>query len=71
MIDFSFVEFDHSYDCVLNLFNSFLPSEPGANLGIEFYIGKFEASKLAEFSTWASACSQVLFSLSPGFGTGK
>lgn len=38
-------------------------------LGIKFYIGKFEASKLGDLSVWATACSQILFSLSPGFGT--
>lgn len=41
----------------------------GAADGIEFYIGKFEASKLTDFTVWATACSQILFSLSPGFGT--
>ena len=45
--------------------------QPGAELGIEFYIGKFDIAKLGQLSTWAAACSQVLFSLSPGFGTGK
>ncbi|KAL7454735.1 hypothetical protein ACHAWC_006343 [Mediolabrus comicus] len=43
--------------------------QPGANLGIEFYIGKFDTGKLTEFSTWAAACSQILFSLGSGFGT--
>ena len=41
----------------------------GAGDGIKFYIGKFEASKLADITVWATACSQILFSLSPGFGT--
>lgn len=45
------------------------PFLEGAGDGIQFYIGKFEASKLADLSVWATACSQILFSLSPGFGT--
>ena len=73
MSDFLFV-FDMRFDCGCTLSISILhliPPEPGADVGIAFYIGKFEASKLAEFSTWVTACSQILFSLSPGFGTGK
>jgi len=42
---------------------------PGAGDGIYFYIGKFEYEYLYKVSTWSTACSQVLFSLSPGFGT--
>ena len=42
---------------------------PGASDGIKFYIGKFEASELADLTVWATACSQILFSLGPGFGT--
>jgi len=41
----------------------------GAGSGISFYIGKFDLSKLADVELWATACSQILFSLSPGFGT--
>jgi len=41
----------------------------GAGDGIAFYIGKFELSKLYDIRLWATACSQILFSLSPGFGT--
>mmetsp|Transcript_11669 Transcript_11669/g.23719 ORF Transcript_11669/g.23719 Transcript_11669/m.23719 type:complete len:598 (-) Transcript_11669:140-1933(-) len=45
------------------------PFLEGAGDGIEFYIGKFEAEKLSDLTVWATACSQILFSLSPGFGT--
>ena len=45
------------------------PFLEGASDGIEFYIGKFEADKLSDLTVWAKACSQILFSLSPGFGT--
>lgn len=41
----------------------------GASDGIEFYIGKFDASALYDLKMWAAACGQILFSLSPGFGT--
>jgi len=41
----------------------------GAGSGIEFYMGKFDVNKLADIQLWATACSQILFSLSPGFGT--
>jgi len=41
----------------------------GASDGIAFYIGKFDASELGKLEVWASALSQILFSLSPGFGT--
>ena len=41
----------------------------GAKDGIKFYIGKFEAEYLWNLQTWAAACGQILFSLSPGFGT--
>lgn len=43
--------------------------QPGAREGIDFYIGKFEWSELGDLSVWATALSQILFSLSPGFGT--
>jgi len=42
---------------------------PGAIDGIRYYIGKFDAKKLGDFQVWASALSQCLFSLSPGFAT--
>eukprot|EP01063_Lacrimia_lanifica_P014938 TRINITY_DN2153_c0_g3_i1.p1 TRINITY_DN2153_c0_g3~~TRINITY_DN2153_c0_g3_i1.p1 ORF type:complete len:649 (+),score=238.00 TRINITY_DN2153_c0_g3_i1:74-2020(+) len=45
---------------------------PGASDGIQFYIGKFEVEKLFGENArglWADACSQILFSLSPGMGT--
>ena len=41
----------------------------GAMDGIAFYIVKFEYDKLLDVRVWATACSQILFSLSPGFGT--
>jgi SNF family Na+-dependent transporter len=41
---------------------------PGAGDGISFYIGKFEGSKLRDLDVWSTALSQILFSLSPGFG---
>jgi SNF family Na+-dependent transporter len=41
---------------------------PGAGDGIAFYIGKFDGSKLRDLDVWATALSQILFSLSPGFG---
>ena len=41
----------------------------GAGKGIEFYIGKFDGSQLKNLEVWAAACSQILFSLSPGMGT--
>ena len=41
----------------------------GAMDGIAFYIIKFEYDKLLDVRVWATACSQILFSLSPGFGT--
>lgn len=43
--------------------------QPGASAGIQFYIGKFEASELLKLEVWATALGQILFSLSPGFGT--
>lgn len=43
--------------------------QTGALQGIQFYIGKFEASELAQLNVWATALGQILFSLSPGFGT--
>ena len=43
--------------------------QPGARDGIQFYLGKFEASELANLEVWATALGQILFSLSPGFGT--
>jgi len=41
----------------------------GAMDGISFYILRFDGTKLADPEMWATACSQILFSLSPGFGT--
>lgn len=41
----------------------------GAHDGIEFYIGKFDAKVFGDLKMWAAACGQILFSLSPGFGT--
>jgi SNF family Na+-dependent transporter len=41
----------------------------GAGEGLAFYLGKFEYHRLKELDVWAAACSQVIFSLSPGFGT--
>ncbi|CAE8623352.1 unnamed protein product [Polarella glacialis] len=41
----------------------------GAADGIKFYIGKFDGEVLGDLDMRASACSQILFSLSPGFGT--
>ncbi|KAJ9438771.1 Sodium-dependent serotonin transporter [Diplonema papillatum] len=41
----------------------------GAGDGIEFYIGKFDGDKLWDGEMWATACGQILFSLSPGMGT--
>lgn len=41
----------------------------GAGDGIRFYIGKFDAEVLGDLEMWAAACGQILFSLSPGFGT--
>ena len=41
----------------------------GAMDGIQFYIGKFEYTQLLDIRVWATACSQIMFSLSPGFGT--
>eukprot|EP00927_Polykrikos_kofoidii_P077384 TRINITY_DN74324_c0_g1_i1.p1 TRINITY_DN74324_c0_g1~~TRINITY_DN74324_c0_g1_i1.p1 ORF type:complete len:597 (-),score=79.06 TRINITY_DN74324_c0_g1_i1:83-1873(-) len=37
--------------------------------GVMFYIGKFDSAKLADVELWSTACSQILFSLSPGMGT--
>jgi len=46
----------------------------GARDGLDFYILKLPGfselmTELADFNLWATACSQILFSLSPGFGT--
>ena len=41
----------------------------GAADGIIFYIGKFKSDALLDIRTWSHACSQIIFSLSPGFGT--
>jgi SNF family Na+-dependent transporter len=41
----------------------------GAGDGIKFYIGKFDGEVLGDPNMWAAACGQILFSLSPGFGT--
>ena len=43
--------------------------QPGALEGIQFYIGKFEASKFASLKMWATVLGQILFSLGCGFGT--
>ncbi|CAE7700573.1 Slc6a5 [Symbiodinium pilosum] len=43
--------------------------QEGALDGIRYYIGKFEVSQLARLDVWATALGQILFSLSPGFGT--
>ena len=43
--------------------------QPGAGEGIKFYIGKFDISELGKLEVWATALGQILFSLSPGFGT--
>ena len=42
---------------------------PFSGCARQYYIGKFETSKLLDLQVWASALSQCLFSLSPGFGT--
>ena len=42
---------------------------PGASDGIDFYLGKFDATKLYNGELWSAACGQILFSLSPGTGT--
>lgn len=41
----------------------------GAGDGIQFYIGKCDFAVLGDLSMWGVACGQILFSLSPGFGT--
>ena len=41
---------------------------PGAGDGIDFYINP-EWEKLLDFNIWATAASQILFSLSVGFGS--
>jgi len=41
----------------------------GAGDGLYFYIGRFEFDKLFNARTWAAACGQALFSMSPGLGT--
>jgi len=41
----------------------------GASAGIDFYVGKFDSKLLTDGNLWATACGQILFSLSPGFGT--
>eukprot|EP00666_Eupelagonemidae_sp_cell4sb_P002479 gene2479-20706_t len=41
----------------------------GASDGVDFYIGQFDTAQLASFEMWATACGQILFSLSPGMGT--
>lgn len=43
---------------------------PGADEGIEFYLGKFDIAELYNAELWATACGQIIFSLSPGCGTG-
>lgn len=42
---------------------------PGAWDGITFYVGRFDTTQLVNPELWSTACSQILFSLSPGFGT--
>lgn len=41
----------------------------GAGDGIQFYIGRFDVKYLWNARTWAAACGQALFSMSPGLGT--
>ncbi|KAL3939843.1 MAG: hypothetical protein SGBAC_005501, partial [Bacillariaceae sp.] len=41
----------------------------GAGDGIKFFIGRFEIEYLWNARTWAAACGQALFSMSPGLGT--
>lgn len=41
----------------------------GAGDGVAFYIGRFEVEYLWNARTWAAACGQALFSMSPGLGT--
>lgn len=41
----------------------------GAAQGLQFYLGKFEYTQLTDFRVWSAACGQIVFSLSPGFGT--
>jgi SNF family Na+-dependent transporter len=41
----------------------------GAGDGIKFYIGRFDIEYLFNARTWAAACGQALFSMSPGLGT--
>ena len=41
----------------------------GASDGVKFYIAKFDGDYLSSFEMWATACAQILFSLSPGMGT--
>lgn len=41
----------------------------GAAEGVAFYLWRFEWKQLLNIRIWATACSQILFSLSPGFGT--
>eukprot|EP00980_Cylindrotheca_fusiformis_P007370 scaffold1525_cov142-Cylindrotheca_fusiformis.AAC.170 len=41
----------------------------GAGEGVKFYIGRFEVKYLWNARTWAAACGQALFSMSPGLGT--
>eukprot|EP01059_Diplonema_ambulator_P030498 TRINITY_DN523_c0_g1_i1.p1 TRINITY_DN523_c0_g1~~TRINITY_DN523_c0_g1_i1.p1 ORF type:complete len:660 (+),score=166.41 TRINITY_DN523_c0_g1_i1:80-2059(+) len=41
----------------------------GAGDGLHFYLGKFDSSRLTDLEMWATACGQILFSLSPGMGT--
>ena len=41
----------------------------GASDGVAYYIGKFDWGQLRDAELWATACGQILFSLSPGMGT--
>lgn len=41
----------------------------GASDGIQFYMGRLDWSQFTNIRVWAAACGQIIFSLSPGFGT--
>lgn len=40
---------------------------PGAGIGVEFYIGKFDGSKLFQPEIWKDATVQVFYALSVSF----
>jgi NSS family neurotransmitter:Na+ symporter len=42
---------------------------PGSGAGLAFYLCRFDPDKLLDPKVWAAACGQILFSLSPGFGS--